>query len=184
MQHPLFRALPTIRTERLLLRPLREGDEEAIFGYASDPRIDRYVIWNHHRAVEESRFYLLGVLERYSAGDAAPWAIVEQENNTLIGTVGFVEVWPSHLRAEIGYALAPDFWNRGIATEATRAAINWGFREMGLHRIEARCDPQNIASARVMEKCGMEYEGTLRGQMQVKGAPCDMKMYAVVGTRG
>jgi len=180
MQHPIFSDLPEILTERLLLRPLHSGDEEAIFAYASDPRIDSYVVWEHHRTIAESQLYLLGVLQRYAAGDAAPWGMVDRSSNELIGTVGFVEIWPSHARAEIGYALAPRCWNRGLTTEATRTVIEYGFGEMKLHRIEARCDPQNLASARVMEKSGMQYEGTLRGQMQVKGAPRDMKMYAVI----
>lgn len=183
MQHPNFSNLPTLRTDRLLLRPLRDGDEEGIFEYASDPRIDRYVIWKHHQTIEESRFYLLGILERYAAGDAAPWGMIDLASDKLIGTIGFVELWPPHARGEIGYALSPGFWNHGLTSEAARKVIEYGFRTMGLYRIEARCEVENLASARVMEKCGMEYEGTLRGQMQVKGAPKDMKMYAVLRSR-
>ena len=86
---------------------------------------------------------------------------------------------PEHARAEVGYVLSRGYWGRGIMTEAVRAVIHFGFEELHLNRIESRCIAENMASARVMEKAGMVYEGTLRGREFIKGYYRDMKVYAI-----
>jgi [ribosomal protein S5]-alanine N-acetyltransferase len=69
---------------------------------------------------------------------------------------------PEHARAELGYVLSREHWGKGLMPEAVRAVIRFGFGRMELNRIQARCVAENTASARVMEKAGMTYEGTLR----------------------
>ena len=76
--------------------------------------------------------------------------------------------------------LSREYWGRGLMPEALRAMIAFGFERMGLNRIEARCIAENAASARVMEKVGMTYEGTLRQREFIKGAYRDMKLYAIL----
>lgn len=92
----------------------------------------------------------------------------EKTSNKCIGTVGFVSWDIKNARAELGNALSRACWNRGYMTEAVKAVIGFGFEKMGLVRIEARCNPDNIGSSRVMEKEGMTFEGILRKQLLSK----------------
>jgi ribosomal-protein-alanine N-acetyltransferase len=87
---------------------------------------------------------------------------------------------PEHARAELGYVLSREHWGRGLMPEAVRAVIRFGFGRMGLNRVQARCIAENVASARVMEKAGMAYEGTLRESEFIKGAYRDMKLYSIL----
>jgi len=176
----IFQDLPVLQTERLRLRKLSMHDVEDVFAYASSPEVARYVVWTAHETIEDSRTFVASVLEQYDNGVISPWGIENRDNGRLIGTCGFASWNISHARAEIGYALGREYWGRGYMTEAARHALAFGFEHMGLNRIQARCEVDNVGSARVMEKIGMSYEGTLRQQMFVKGTYRDMKMYSVL----
>ena len=172
--------LPTLETDRLILRKMTLDDAEAVFAYASDPEVSRYVIWETHRSVEDSKACLELVLEKYRNGGDPDWGIVYKGDHCFVGTCGIVGVNAEHARAELGYALSRDYWGRGIMVEAVRAMIRFGFERMDLNRIEARCIIENTASARVMEKAGMAYEGTLRQREYIKGAYRDIELYAIL----
>jgi ribosomal-protein-alanine N-acetyltransferase len=176
----LFHRLPLLVTERLLLRPLTLEDVAAIFAYASDPEVARYVTWPAHRTVDDSLAFLQSVLDDYAADRVAPWGIVPRTTDEPIGTCGFVDWQPAHQRAELGYALARPSWGRGYMTEAVGAVISFGFEHMGLNRIEALCEPPNVGSSRVMEKLGMSYEGLLRSYMCYGGGCRDLKIYSIL----
>lgn len=85
-----------------------------------------------------------------------------------------------HHRAEMGYALSRNYWNQGLITEAVRTILAFGFNELNLNRIEARCISENIGSERVMQKVGMHYEGLIREQMFVKGRYVNVKLYSAL----
>jgi [ribosomal protein S5]-alanine N-acetyltransferase len=176
----VFGELPTLETERLLLRKLRPEDAEDMYEYGRDPEVARYVMWEPHKSVEDSAEFINWAMAQYMMGQVAPWGIEYRAEGKLIGSVGYHDWNTVHARAEIGYSLGRAYWNRGIMTEALRAVVAFGFRIMHLNRIEARCIPENTASARVMEKCGMVYEGTLREQNFVKGRFDDMQMYSIL----
>jgi ribosomal-protein-alanine N-acetyltransferase len=182
----VLKDLPTLVTDRLILRKVTPGDAEAVFAYASDPEVTRYVIWEMHRSIEDSRNFLDLVTSKYESGGEPEWAVVYKGDHRFVGTCGIVSWEPYHARAELGYALSRDYWGRGLMAEAVGAMISFGFREMNLNRIEARCIAENSASARVMEKAGMLYEGTLRQRELIKGEHRDIKMYSVLrdGRRG
>jgi ribosomal-protein-alanine N-acetyltransferase len=105
---------------------------------------------------------------------------VYKGDHRFVGTCGIVSWEPHHARAELGYALSRDYWGRGLMAEAVCAMISFGFDKMNLNRIEARCIAENVASARVMEKAGMIYEGTLRQRELIKGEHRDIKVYSVL----
>ncbi len=171
---------PTLETERLVLRKMTLDDAGAVFAYASDPEVTRYVIWETHRSLEDSRAFLDLVARKYEGGGEPDWGIVYKGDGRFVGTCGFVNWSPEHARAEMGYVLHRDYWGRGLVPEAVRAMISFGFGRMNLNRIEARCIAENAASARVMEKAGMAHEGTLRQREFLKGAYRDMKLYAIL----
>lgn len=172
--------LPTIETDRLILRKMTPGDAEAIFAYASDLEVTRYVVWDTHRTIEDSKAFLDLTVRGYESGAGPTWGVVYKGDHRFIGTCGFASLEPEHARAEIGYVISKEYRGRGLAPEAVRAMISFGFREMGLHRIEARCIAENAASARVMQKAGMTHEGTLRQREFIKGAYRDMEMYSIL----
>jgi ribosomal-protein-alanine N-acetyltransferase len=171
---------PTLETERLILRKMTLGDAGDIFVYASDPEVTRYVSWEAHRKIEDAEAFLELVMNDYANSGVPTWGIVYKGDHRFVGTCGFVNREPDHVRAEIGYTLARAYWGRGLMPEAVQAMISFGFERMDLNRIEARCIAENGASARVMEKAGMSYEGTLRQREFIKGAYRDMKMYAIL----
>ena len=177
----IFRDLPELETERLLLRKMRLDDAEAMFAYASDPEVTRYVLFETHRSVEDSESFLRLALEGYEREDFGGWGVVLKDSGAFVGTceldAGYV---PEHARAELGYVLSREHWGRGLMPEAVRAVIRFGFGRMGLNRVQARCIAENVASARVMEKAGMAYEGTLRESEFIKGAYRDMKLYSIL----
>ncbi|GAB6876810.1 GNAT family N-acetyltransferase [Thermaerobacter litoralis] len=175
-----FRNLPVLETPRLILRPLTLDDVDDVYAYASDPEVARYTTWEAHRSLEDSRTFVEAVVRAYRDDRNAPWAMVLRETGRVIGTVDFVAWAPQHARAELGYAMGRAYWGRGLMTEAVRTLIDYGFSRMGLNRIEARCIPENRASARVMEKAGMRYEGLLREVMFSKGRFVDLCLYAIL----
>ena len=171
---------PRLETERLVLRALTPDDATAVFAYAADPEVARHMVWEAHRSIKDSEAFLDLTMGRYESGDAPDWGIVYKGDGRLIGTAGFVGWEREHARAEVGYVLNRVYWGRSLAAEALRAMVSFGFARMGLNRIEARCIAENAASARVMEKAGMAYEGTLRQREFLKGAYRDMKLYAIL----
>ncbi len=176
-----FANLPELETGRLLLRKMRLDDAEAMFAYASDPEVTRYVLWETHRSIEDSESFLGFATEGYRRGDFGGWGVVLKDSGAFVGTCGIdVDYGPEHARAELGYVLSREHWGKGLMPEAVRAVIAFGFGRMRLNRLEARCVAENTASARVMEKAGMIYEGTLREREFIKGAYRDMRFYSIL----
>ncbi|MCD6361942.1 MAG: GNAT family N-acetyltransferase [Armatimonadetes bacterium] len=177
---PVFPPLVTLETERLVLRALTLDDAEDIFAYASDPEVVRYLPWEHHRSLEDSREFITRTLEAHEAGARAEWGMVLKESGRVVGTCGFCAWAGGSGRAELGYCLGREHWGRGLVTEAARRIVRYGFEDCMLNRIEAVCDVDNIGSARVMEKCGMIFEGVMRRRLLMHDSYRDMKMYAIL----
>lgn len=173
-------ALPVIETGRLRLRGLEPADAPAMFDYASDPELTRHVIFTTHRSPDEALAVIVRINEQQAAGALLMWGVTLNGDDRLVGTCGFGHFWPEHARAELGYVLGRRLWGHGLMTEAVRAVIDFGFETLGLNRIEARCFVPNVASARVMEKAGMRFEGILREQIHAKGSFQDLKSYSVL----
>jgi ribosomal-protein-alanine N-acetyltransferase len=176
----VLKDLPTLETERLILRKMVLNDAEAVFAYASNSEVSRYTLWETHRSIEDSRAFLEFATQKYENGGEPDWGIVYRGNGCLVGACGLVNWEAEHARAEVGFVLSRDYWGRGLMSEAVRAILRFGFERMNLNRIEARCIAENAASARVMEKAGMVYEGTLRQREYIKGTYRDIKLYAIL----
>jgi ribosomal-protein-alanine N-acetyltransferase len=177
-----FVDLPEIQTERLLLRKVTPGDAEDMLAYISDPEVARHTTWEPYDSIEQVRDHLRSVISNYERGEPANWGVTLRESGRLIGMCGFMAgSWePEYARASLGYAIAREYWDRGLTTEAVRAAIAFGFNHLSLNRIEARCIAENTASERVMQKAGLSYEGTLRDYVFRKGAYRDYKVYSIL----
>ncbi len=171
----------TIETARLRLRTPATGDADAIFTtYASDAEATRYVSFPTHRSVADAHEFLQRCEVGWAADGPFTWVIVLREDDRLVGTI---DIRPQGARVEIGYILARAYWGRGFMTEVVRAVGDWALAQPEVHRVWAVCDVDNRASARVMEKAGMEREGRLRRwavHPNIGATPRDFWCYARV----
>ena len=170
-----------LSTERLLIREFLPADAADVHQYASDPEVVRFMSWGPNTPDDTSHFFM----RRIASQTANPrvefeLAIVWKPQNKVVGGVGLRIKNAAHREGDIGYVLNRRFWSQGIATEAARAMLEFGFGELKLHRIYATCDANNRGSARVMEKLGMQYEGRLRQNLFEKGHWRDTLLYAVL----
>jgi ribosomal-protein-alanine N-acetyltransferase len=162
------------------MRPLGPQDAADVFAYGRHPETTTFTLWDPHRTFADAKQFLLDCAQAREEGMPNPWGITLRESGQLIGTIGFSEFQLDHASGEVGYALGPAHWGRGYATEALRAVLDAGFELFDCNRIEARCVAAHAASARVMEKAGMTYEGTLRQALFLKGEYRDIKVYSAL----
>lgn len=174
-------SMPTLRTERLVLRPFSPADAPTVQRLAGDREVASTTLTIPHP-------YEDGMAEAWIEGRAIDWAekkaltlAVTTEADGLVGAIG-LHLKLEHLRAELGYWIGVPFWNRGYATEAAEAVIKFGFDELGLNRIEAHHFSRNPASGRVMEKLGMTLEGVRREHVLKDDELEDLALYAVLSS--
>ena len=147
-----------LETRRLRLRPFRDDDAADVYDYARDPRVGPIAGWQPHTSVEESREFIRTV---FSAPGV--FAMELKETGRVIGSVGFVGNHPAGDLPdcpdnEVGYALSPAFWGRGLMPEAVEAVLRYGFTALELQRIWCGHYAGNWRSKRTMEKCGFRYQ--------------------------
>jgi ribosomal-protein-alanine N-acetyltransferase len=158
--------MPSIETERLILRDFAMSDWDALNEFLSDPDVTRFMhfaSWDEERR----RQWLTRIVQEAANADrdAYNWAITLRNDGLLIG---WLIIGRSRHTSEegmrecgCGYALNQHYWGQGYMPEALRAAFTYAFTVLGTQVIYAECEVENSASARVMQKCGMEYEGTV-----------------------
>lgn len=148
-----------LTTARLVLRPFRESDAEEMYrNWASDPEVTKFLTWPPHKNVDETRALLKLWEEESKNPETYHWAITL--GGEVVGDIALVLVKGE--RAVTGYCLAKKCWGKGLMTEAYREVLRYLFEEVSFHRIEATHSAENPASGKVMEKCGLLYEGTAR----------------------
>lgn len=154
---------PVITTPRLLIREFTVNDIDAYHGIFSDPEVTKYISWGPYTSIDQTKQFIIRVVEdqKKIPRKSYEFAIVLQSTDELIGYT-ILQVNISNRSAERGIYLKRTEWNKGIATEAQSTMLNFGFNQLGLHRIWATCDPDNVSSQKMMEKTGMIYEGRLR----------------------
>ena len=168
-------------TERLVLREFEEEDWPGLLAYQADPRYLQYYAWTERtpEAVQEFvRTFLAQQRERPRA--KFQLAVTLKSNAQLIGTCGIRLASAGAHEGDIGYELTPEQWGHGYATEAARAMVRFGFTELGLHRIWSWCIADNVGSARVLEKLGMQLEGRLRDKEYFKERWWDRLIFAIL----
>ena len=145
--------VPVLETERLILRPLTMDDLDAVFKWAGDPRVNKYMIYPLYKNKEEGIEWLKSL---YQDDDKKDFGFVLKETGELIGSGG-IYYHPERGLWSIGYNLAYDYWNRGFTTEAMEKIIEWGRQELGVKEVAATFAVENVGSRRVMEKLGMTF---------------------------
>lgn len=177
-----FSSLPVIETDHLLLRKFRRRDAADVFAAFSDPAVARYVLWEPHRSISDSKAYIRAMHRLYRNCVPSSWAVVLKDTGHVIGSIGLMWYDPVNHSAEVGYSLARSCWNHGFGTEALNAVLHKVFAVLPLNRIEAQHDVRNPASGRVMEKCGMHREGILRSRVYNKSEYVDVVLYSILAS--
>lgn len=172
----------TLETERLILRRFKETDVKNMFkNYASDEEVAKYLSWSAHQSEELTKQVIDRWIEEYQSEETYQWAIELKEQAENIGSISILDVNTADGNGKIGYCIGKSWWGQGIVTEALTAVLELAFTEIGFERIEARHDVENPASGRVMEKCGLTYEGTLRKIVRNnQGQLIDCKYYSIL----
>jgi RimJ/RimL family protein N-acetyltransferase len=174
-----------IHTPRLLLRPPSEADAELMFArYSCDLEVCRYMSWRPHRSIDDTIAYLRKKTTDAGLGEVTRRLIFCRTSGVLLGSIGGQF---DNYRFQFGYCLARDAWGEGFATEAARAFVAAAMSDPNIWRVQAYCDVENRASARVLEKTGLSYEGTLKRYLimpNLSDEPRDMLCYAKVRENG
>ncbi|MDE6594583.1 MAG: GNAT family N-acetyltransferase [Oscillospiraceae bacterium] len=170
-----------IETERLILRPFRSEDAPVMFrNWAGDREVPKYLTWNVHRSVADTENVVNMWVAQYNDIKTYNWVIVLKELGEPIGSIGVCRIYDNIDGAEIGYCIGKPWWGKGIMTEAFSAIIPYLF-EVGFNRIEAAHAVKNPASGRVMQKCGLKYEGTFRQFFRsTAGELLDISFYSIL----
>lgn len=173
-----------IDTDRLILRRYISEDAAAMYkNWASDSEVTKYLMWQAHSGETVSQSIINEWLKEYSNDNYYHWAIVLKENgDEPIGDIAVVHMNEEVSMMHIGYCIGRKWWHQGITSEALKAVMHFLFETVGANRIESRHDPRNPNSGKVMQKCGMKYEGTLRSSDWNNQGICDACYYALLRT--
>ena len=145
--------IPTIETERLILRPLTVEDAEEAFEWTSDDRVSRYMIYTTHSDISVTKAWLESTAD---LENEYLWGFVRKSDGKLIGS-GSIRYRTDEQRWSFGYNLRYNCWNQGYTTEATLRMMDYVREKHGAKRFVAEHDIRNPASGRVMEKCGLHF---------------------------
>lgn len=171
-----------LQTSRLILRQFELEDAAVMFrSWASNPNVTKYLSWPTHESIEVSESIIQMWVTDYENLEQYNWAIVLKETGEAIGSIGLVNVDNKNERADMGYCIAEEYWGQGMVSEATQALLDFLFKEVGFNRISAWHMKENIASGKVMKKCGMQYEGLARkAEKNNAGEFVDVIRYAIL----
>lgn len=170
-----------IETDRLILRRFILDDVEASFrNWESDDRVTEFLRWQTAKSISEAEEVIGRWVESYKDKSFYQWAIVPKNLGEPIGTISVVDMDEQTEKLHIGYCIGSKWWHRGYTSEAFSGIIPFLFREVGVNRIESQHDPNNPNSGRVMLKCGLKYEGTLRQADWSNKGIVDACMYALL----
>ena len=175
----MLEKFPEIKTERLDLIEIKQTYLDDYYKLFSDERVTEYYNIVPFKEKNDAQKYLDWFKSRFDAKLGVRWGIVLRGEKNMIGTLGFNNFQKNH-KANIGYDLQYDYWNRGIITEALREIIKFGFEELEINRIEAEVMQGNIASEKVLSKLGFKREGVLIDRMYWNERHYDMTMYSLL----
>jgi ribosomal-protein-alanine N-acetyltransferase len=177
----MFNIFPTIQTDRLTLVEIGQEHLGDIFKLFSDTRVTQFYNVVTLTKESEAQKIIDWFQNRYIENAGIRWGISLKGHDNIIGTIGFNNFTRRH-RANIGFDLQPDFWNNGYLSEALKAVIKFGFRNLDLNRIEAEVMQGNIASEKVLAKMGFKNEGVLRQWMYWNNKHYDMTMFSLLAS--
>lgn len=177
MTHPFS---PTIHTDRLRLRPLTPQDAASLLAIFSDSEVMRY--WNTPpwSSLDEAQSFIETSTQAMHQQQSITLGIVQQATGEITGKCMLFNHDPDSKRAEIGFGIGRPHWGQGLVAEAGQALIAYGFDTLGLRRIEAEIDPDNLASGKALKRLGFVKEGHLRQRWEINGVVSDSALYGLL----
>lgn len=176
-----FTPFPVLSSERLLLREIAATDVDRLHTLRSDPTSMKYLDKAPLKDKEEAQALLDKMLADVDTNNAIIWAIaLKDKPSLLIGTISFWRIMKEHYRAELGYMLLPDYFNKGYMTEAINTANAYAFSTIKLHSIEAHINPDNAASAAILLKTGFIKEAHFKEDFYYNGKFLDTAVYSLL----
>lgn len=173
---------PELHTERLHLRKMKISDSSSLFKIWSDPEVTKFMNINCFTDENQAKDMIKLLDELSQDNKAIRFSIIEIESNEIIGSCGYNSIDFENAKAEIGYDIARAFWGRGYASEAICSLLDYAFSSLKLNRIEAKVEPANVNSVKVLQKLNFTFEGTLRQYEKVNGKLNDLNMYSKLRT--
>lgn len=164
-----------LKSDRLILRPFTMEDVNDVYSYASDDIVTKYLTWPTHDSIEQTR----RSVELFFLGKKGTYAIELKSQHKCIGCID-LRISAEHEKAEFGYVLSRQYWNQGYMSEALNLILDFSFEKLKLNRVEATHYVGNEGSGRVMEKCGMNYEGKGLKEVKIKGTFYDVIHYGIL----
>lgn len=172
---------PNLYTERLVLRPFKLSDAKQVQMLAGEMKIAETTLNIPHPYENGMAEAWIGTHRQgLKQEKEVTYAIVNANTDQLMGAISLMSINPIHKKAELGYWIGVPYWGKGYCTEASKALIDYGFKDLNLNKIYAKALVTNIASWTVMEKVGMSHEGTLRQDMIKDGVAYDFKTYGIL----
>lgn len=167
-----------LQTERLVLKKMEVSDSSSLFKIWSDSEVTRFM--NINSLTDESQ--AIDIIEMlddlYREDKAIRYSIIQSDSNQIIGSCGYNSLDFENFKAEIGYDLGKEYWGNGFASEAILALLDYAFNTLNLNRIEAKVEPENCKSIRLLEKLHFQFEVTLRQAEKSKDTFIDLNMYS------
>ena len=177
-----FSSFPLLSTNRFHLRQIQPSDAEAFFQIKSDAEVTSSYGREPHRSLLDTKAWLQLVQDTYAQREGLLWAITHKTRDLPIGSCTYWHLDPESHCAEIGYELNRTTWGQGIMSEVLPTVISYGFKELGLNRIEATPLAKNARSSKVLLKLGFTHEGTLRQRVLFRGAYEDLMYFSLLMT--
>jgi ribosomal-protein-alanine N-acetyltransferase len=175
-----FKPFPVLETSRLLLREPQPEDAADIFELRSDPEVMQYIPFPIARTVADAEGLLNMMHGFQQRNERVNWVIEWKETGKVVGQIGYVNIFPEHERAEVGYALNRSWHRMGIMREALQAVLRYGFDVMKCHSIFAITDALNYASSALLKGVGFMQEGFFREDFLVKGVFRNSVYYGIL----
>ncbi len=176
----VFRDLPQLTADRVILKKVSMQDAWDMYDYASMEDTARYLLWTPHLNIDESRGLIDWLTKQYRKGVYADWGVYHRDTMRLIGTVGFAHIDQPNDRAEVGYVLSPRYWGRGYMGEAVERLMYLAFYKLQINRLELRIMEGNTNSCRFAEHHGYKLEGRGVNELLVKGSYRTILHYALL----
>lgn len=178
----VFSVFPKLDTERLLLAEFEKSDAEELFMMRSDERVLKYLDRDPHKSVAESELMIEGMIKTYNNKEGINWMMRNKDTLNVIGYIGYWRMRKEDVRAEIGYAMKPEYWGNGYMQEALSKVIDFGFNQFCLHSIEANVNPANASSIKLLEKFGFKKEAYFKEDYFYNGKFLDSAIYSLLET--
>ncbi len=176
-----FKEFPVLTTDRLVLREHSMTDAPILFKMRTTEEVMRFIHRERPKTIQDIEIFITSFNDGFKKGQHIAWVISLKENPTqMIGSIGYWRTDFPNYRAEMGYMLHPDYWRKGIISEALKATIDFGFQEIKLHSIFANVSPVNEASQQILLKHGFVKEGYFKEDHYFNGKFLDTEIYSLL----